>query len=143
MAPRTINLLQEQIKKVQEEEKQIRKDLAAYEKQVKTLSIRLKDIKLTGQQLKGFTRQLKKGGDLQVPFKRGAEEMEDTEDEDNSVSFDSISAIHRCQLTNVDFRTRQLKASSILTSVFLSTKADKIAFMAWKYWSTPPKSGPS
>lgn len=92
MALRTSNLLQEQIKKVQEEKKQIRKDLAAHEQQVKALNSRLKDVVLTVQQLKSFTQQLKKDGGVQLPSKRGAEDMEDTEDEGSGVSFDNSFA---------------------------------------------------
>jgi hypothetical protein len=91
MVVRTFNLLQEQIKKVQDEEKQIRHDLVAHEKQVKALNSRLKDVTLTGQQLKSFTQQLEKGGGAQLPTKRGVEDIEDTEDEGSGVSFEDSS----------------------------------------------------
>lgn len=86
MTPNTFTLLQQQIKKIYGEEKQIRKDLAAQEKKVKDLHSRLEGLAMTVDQLKSFQQQLKGSGGMRMPSKREASEMDSVEEEGNGVS---------------------------------------------------------
>lgn len=108
MATKTVDVLQDQIQKLEQEASNIQNEVSSQKLQFTVLNTRLDDITLTITQLKGFQSQLN-GSRPQTSGMRGLFNLGTAGAGSNQVSSQLVTHFSPCQLTDVNLRIQLLE----------------------------------